>query len=118
MDVDTYQANLSRVRRMIEKCRDRQITVLLLTTPAFITYRENLNETQLSLTRSFCQTLQNEYDNVYYLDMLDDSRFEEDDFYDADHLNEFGAAKLSCILNQLIMELTSKKNNFASPPFL
>lgn len=111
LDVDKYQANLSRVRRMIEKCRGRQIPVLLLTTPAFITYRENLNETQLSQTRSFCQSLQSDYDNAYYLDMLDDSRFEEDDFYDADHLNEFGAAKLSCILNQFIKGLASNQNN-------
>ncbi|MBO4536226.1 MAG: hypothetical protein J5702_03355 [Bacteroidales bacterium] len=103
-DTNLYQANLLRVRRMIEKCREKHADVLLITMPAYITYRENLKEDQLSKAISFCLSLKEEYDNVYYLDMLADPRFTEDDFYDSDHLNEYGAAKLSYILNRAIKE--------------
>lgn len=46
--------------------------------------------------------LEKDNSNVSYLNLFQDSRFVNDDFYDADHLNNEGAKKCSIITNQYI----------------
>ena len=97
-----YSKNQEYIYSIIQKCNDRGIQVILLTTPTYITYREHLPKEVLEVKDELCNKLQNTFDNVVYLNMLDDSRFVPDDFFDADHLNEFGAQKLTYILNDFI----------------
>jgi hypothetical protein len=40
--------------------------------------------------------------NVRYLDLHNDKRFGKNDFFDADHLDEIGAKKLTLILNDTL----------------
>jgi hypothetical protein len=49
--------------------------------------------------------LAHKYDHVSYLNWLQHDSFTEDDFFDADHLNEYGAEKLSKLLNDYILKL-------------
>lgn len=41
----------------------------------------------------------------YYINLFTDDRFVEDDLYDADHLCEIGAEKLTKFLNDYILSL-------------
>ncbi|MEG1665057.1 MAG: hypothetical protein RR286_07110 [Mucinivorans sp.] len=41
--------------------------------------------------------------SVSYLDFFTDSSYIDDDFFDADHLTELGAKKLSCKIDSLMM---------------
>ena len=82
--------------------------MIVLTTPSYHTYWENLDQEQLDLFVEYCEYLEKQYDNVYYLNMLADERFQPDDFFDADHLNEYGAEKLSRILNDYCDSLVFK----------
>ncbi len=71
------------------------INVLLITTPAFRTYRENLNPEQLEQTTFIASEKDRLFDNCKYYNLLASDVFSESDFYDADHLNENGAIKLT-----------------------
>ena len=63
-----------------------------------------MDPAQLNSMRRYCDSLVSINENLIYFDMLEDKRFSEDDFYDADHLNECGAAKLTKILDEYITE--------------
>lgn len=104
IDKDILEKNKQWAADIISLCQTKGIKVILLNTPTYYTYRENLDAEQLENFINFCSELQIAYSNVVYFNLLSDSRFDEGDFFDADHLNEFGAIKLSKILNEYIME--------------
>lgn len=110
IDSSIMEKNIRLVGEMVNKCVEKKAQVIILTTPAFHIYRENLNREQLKLMEEFCNSFVEQYDNVCYLNLLADERFCEEDFYDADHLNEFGAAKLTKILQQTIDSLGILQN--------
>lgn len=103
---DNYQAivneNLLILNSIVKWSNERNIKVLLLTTPAFNSYRQNLNIDQLNFTVSVSNEIASKYDNCFYLNMIGDPNFIERDFYDADHMSEIGAEKLSILLNDRI----------------
>lgn len=94
--------NIDYAEDIIKMCASRKAKVIILTTPTYKTYRNNLDSLQLNIMTENSEMLERKYDNVLYINMLDDSRFVDDDFFDADHLNEYGAAKLTMILKQTI----------------
>lgn len=99
---DIICKNIELIEEMIEMCANKDATVILLTTPTYRTYRENLDTLQLYQTIRNCEALEHKYDNVIYMNLLDDDRFVDDDFFDADHLDEYGADKLTMVLRQKI----------------
>lgn len=105
IDSTIVNRNKKLLEDIIKDCKSRNISVILLTTPTYATYRNNLNRDQLNIMLESCKSFENAYSNVHYLDLLDDCRFVEDDFYDADHLNEFGAEKLTTLLDHYIDSL-------------
>ncbi len=111
LDNDLYLYNLNKVRQIIKSCDERSVSVILLTTPTYITYRNHVNGEQLDKMFEFCNALVSEFENVTYLNLWDDARFNADDFYDSDHLScDVGAVKLSNIVNKYIVSL------YDSPP--
>ena len=52
-----------------------------------------------------CDSFASVYDNTIYMNLLKDRRFKDNDFANADHLNEFGAEKLTVLLQQIIDSL-------------
>ena len=96
------QENIGYLERIIKKCEAKNVSILLLTTPVCSTYYECVDSTQYSLMTETCETLEYAYKNVQYLNLFKDVRFIEDDFFDADHLETEGAAKLTKILDEYI----------------
>lgn len=97
--------NVKRIKEMITTCEERDIKVILLTTPTHESYYSLLDEGHVKLVVKTCQNLAAEFSNTTYLNLLKDSSFVYEDFYDPDHLNHQGAAKLTQKLNEVIIEL-------------
>ena len=82
--------------------------MILLTTPTYHTYYDVLETEQLRQMTAICTYLEQQYSNVTYLNWLKNQHFTEDDFFDADHLNEYGAQKLTMMLDRYITDTLSK----------
>ena len=98
----TIQENIAYLESIIKRCEEKNVSVLLLTTPVCSTYYECVDSAQYSLMIETCQNMERKYNNAQYLNLFKDSRFVEEDFFDADHLETEGAAKLTKILEEYI----------------
>ena len=97
-----FNANTITINEIVAWCNNRNIRLLLLTTPAFETYCQNLDKEQLNVTIKKAETLDLKNKNCNYLNLLKDDRFDAKDFYDADHLSDIGAEKLSKLINEKV----------------
>ena len=100
----SIETNLNRIVDIINTCQQRDIKVILLTTPTHESYYSLLDSAHLALTTQSCERLDAEFSNTTYLNLLKDTSFVEEDFYDPDHLNTIGAAKLTKKLDEVIIE--------------
>jgi hypothetical protein len=92
--------NLSNLTNILEFCKARSVKVVLITTPTYRTYYDNLDPNQLNKMYSLIDSLKQQY-RFDYKDYLKDSRFVLDDFWeDCDHLSDVGATKFTKILNE------------------
>lgn len=97
--------NIKYLKSIINKCRLRNIYVILLTTPTCKSYYMNLDNEQLNFMETTCRSVaQNK--NVIYLNLLKDIRFKDKDFFDVDHLSEYGSKKLTLLLNDRINNIS------------
>lgn len=96
---EIFNDNILILNSIIEWCKKNNVNVLLLTPPAFETYRQNLNQEQLKITVNTARDICSKYENCKYYNLLTDANFVAIDFYDADHLSEIGAKKLSVLIN-------------------
>ncbi len=81
---------------------NKGVTLVLVTTPTWHTFYENLDKNQQKLTTKFIENILATGNNVVYFNFLKDKRFHESDFYDADHLSNVGAEKLTRLLNDTL----------------
>jgi hypothetical protein len=102
-DVKIFAENINILEAIIELCNKQDIQVILLTTPTYITYREQLNNDQLTKMITSADQIAAKHPNCEYVNLLADTNFIAEDFYDADHLNEIGAEKLSELINQKLI---------------
>lgn len=101
-NLDLLAENLKILNKFIDESISAGIQVILFTPPAADSYISNLNEQQLALMKSsIAEIMQGKYDIEYY-DFMNDPRFINDDFRDADHLNGTGAEKLTKLLDDII----------------
>jgi hypothetical protein len=95
------------MKELAEFCRSHHVQLVLITTPCWHSYYDNLNSEQLTkmyeLTHKFIQE-----NNLPYFDYLKDSRFKADDFYDSNHLSDVGAIKFTKILDKDIRSIGRK----------
>lgn len=90
--------------RIAEFCKSRNIQLVLITTPTWKSYYENLDKAQLEKMYDLIHEECEKY-HLVYLDYLRDSRFTETDFHDVSHLSDVGAAKFTKILNEDIRNI-------------
>ena len=93
------------LQRIISTCYMKKIKVILFIPPGYSGYTSKIDSEQFEITRSTCKYFGAVFSNVYFFDLLNDSSFKADDYYDADHLNEIGAKKLSLKLDSIINHL-------------
>ena len=97
-----YKDNISILNNITNWALERNVEVILITTPGYKIYRENLNEVQLAAIMEISAQLSEKYSNCRYINLLNESSFGAEDYYDADHLNEKGAEKLSLLINDIL----------------
>lgn len=97
------------LEEIIRVCSKRGIKVILFTPPAYHSYSDHIDSFQITTAANTAEAFQKDYKNVFYFNFLNDTSFVADDYYDADHLNEIGAKKLSLKVNSLINRIN---NNF------
>ncbi len=94
---DAIQKNIEYLTNIIELCKDRSIRLIAVTTPVWNTYYNLLDKEQYMESQNIMYEMQEKYAIEYY-NLINDSRFVSDDFYDSDHLSNVGAEKFSKIL--------------------
>ena len=97
-----FEENINILRAIISFADQLGTQVIFYTPPAFETYVENLDDKQLARTITTMTELDNAHSNILYVNFLTSDLFAQEDFYDADHLNENGARKFTIELNKLI----------------
>src|SRR5690625_3063825 len=100
-----FDDNLETLNLILQWGESNDVEVLLFTPPAFKTYRRNLNNKQLTKTIKATKAICAKYQNCTYENLLSDKNLVAKDFYDADHLSEIGAKKLSRLIDEKITEL-------------
>ena len=94
---DYIEDNYAQLQQLARFCKARDIQLILITTPCWNTYTNNLNEEQLAKTYELTHKFASEF-GLPYFDYLKDKRFTPDDFYDSNHLSDVGAEKFTKIL--------------------
>ncbi|HQE11955.1 MAG TPA: hypothetical protein PLQ78_04345 [Flavipsychrobacter sp.] len=99
---ECFHQNLTALKQLINSAALHRVNVLLITTPTYYTYSKKLNQAQLQQMTTSIEQLLATSPNVAYLNMMNDHRFLKTDFYDADHLNDIGAKKLTLIIDSFL----------------
>ncbi len=107
-----FANNIHTLKSIIEFAKQINARVIFLTSPAYKTYYKNLDQQQLNSTIHTISKLASQHKNTYYYNLLTDQSFNEDDFYDADHLNESGAKKLTFKMDSIITKLNDQLLSF------
>jgi hypothetical protein len=97
-----FQYNLQNLNNIVAFAEKHHCKVLLYGSPAYETYIKLLDTAQLNKTISAVTELSNQHKSVRYYNLINDPSFKNSDFYDADHLNEIGAKKLTQKIDSLI----------------
>lgn len=115
IDKITFYNNIQTIQSIIKFSKKQSVKLIFVTCPAYSTYRENLNYSQLNNTRSIIKQLSASNKNVYYYNLLTDTAFVSTDYYDADHLNNIGAKKLTLKIDSIIntIKSTNSQQGFA-----
>ena len=98
--------HLATLTRIADFCKQRGARLILVTTPCHNQYTRYLKPHQLRRMHELVDQIRKTHD-VTYLDYLYDKRFEDNDFYDPDHLSDVGAEKFTKILNADIQRTAS-----------
>lgn len=102
--IEILEENIGTLKSIIRVCQSKKINVMLVTPPAFETYRQNIDTIQFKKTIETANELATEFSNCRYINLFESVEFETNDFFDADHLNEIGAKKLSLMINDQIID--------------
>ncbi len=98
-DESYFEANQHSFEEIAAWAKENSIEVIIVTLPGYESYFKNLEKIQIDRTIQVGNNLEKSFPNVRYINFLKDKRFNKNDFYDADHLNEIGAKKFSQIIN-------------------
>ena len=109
IDIECFEKNQKALENIIEFAKQKNIKVIFITCPAYKAYANRLNPKQLKSTIAIINKLCSENRNTAgYYNLMNDKSYRAEDFYDADHLNEIGAKKLTLQLDNLINQTLSK----------
>lgn len=85
---------------IVRICQEKSIKLFLLTPPAYYSYRQNVDKYRINDIYSKAAAVLSK--DVIYVNYFEDSRFDPEDFHDADHLSHQGAEKLSRLIDDEI----------------
>jgi hypothetical protein len=95
-----FKSNLKYYDKFISWSRKNKVVLILYTPPAHKYYIDEFDKCTFEIIASIGKSLKNT--NVFYYNFINDSSFLDNDFYDANHLNDRGAKKFSKIIDSII----------------
>lgn len=98
-----FAQNYNYLDELFSALKDKNIQAVIVTTPCFHSYYDNLNFEKYRRMQNGIEALTQKY-NLHYYNYLKDDRFSAEDFFDSDHLNTRGAEKFSRFLRDEIIE--------------
>jgi len=101
-DQQRFDEMKSAIDSIIGFSKKHKCKVILCTPPLYWSYIENVDKYQYDLTFNTIEKLARENDNCIYINFLNDPRFKDEDFMDGDHLNGYGAKKMTLVIDSLI----------------
>jgi len=102
---NVFAENMQILKEFIDFCNHKNVKLIILTTPTYHSYFENLSKEHLNKMDKTMNDFVSKYHNCYYLNWNEDPDFTKEDFHDANHLDEAGAKKLSLKLTSIIDSL-------------
>ncbi|MBR4677124.1 MAG: hypothetical protein IKO99_03880 [Bacteroidales bacterium] len=99
-DFSHIETNLARLQKITDYCENHGIKLVLVTTPCWKLYVDNLDSIRLSKMQEVMVDYCKRNPKVLYLNYLTDERFVADDYYNSDHLSTIGAIKFTKILKE------------------
>lgn len=96
------------LKQIVNWADQRGIQVVLISTPVHQSYRDLMDEQQWKTTLGTIARLQKQHPGLRYINLTESPDFTAMDYYDADHLNELGAQKLSLKCNALLARKSAK----------
>jgi hypothetical protein len=97
-----FEYNQGLLTALLSWCQKNDVQLILFTPPAFESYRQALNPLQVQMTISTAKSYA-AAEGCLYLNYFGDPAFTENDFFDADHLADTGAKKLSKMIQAELM---------------
>jgi hypothetical protein len=101
---------VSILQEMIAFAKAKKLKLIFITSPAFKSYRQNLDTTQLAMVAKTMRRFVISDPNIFYYNWLSDESYTKSDFYDADHLNEIGARKLSIKIDSVLKQINHRSD--------
>ena len=98
-----FSKNKKTINAIIKFSKQHNVKILFITCPAYDSYIQNLKQKQLNTTITTIRQISLQNKNIYYYNLLTNTSFKKVDFYDADHLNEIGAKKLTQKMDSLLI---------------
>ena len=107
-----YEENLQRVRKVAELCEAKGIKLFLVIPPVHPDFKAKASKEQMAQVDEGIGAIAEQWHHVYYLNYFWADGYDDDDFYNGNHLSsDYGALKFTEILLR-DMESASK---FATP---
>jgi hypothetical protein len=103
MSKNLLNYNVSMLEKMAEVLRRKNIKMVLITTPVYKTYSDNISKDNYDIVNKAISSVSKKY-SVPVFNYFYDKRFEISDFVDNDHLNELGSKKFSLILKDEVID--------------
>ncbi len=105
-DINNFKEEyVEYLNEILDICEENDIQVLIYFPPAFKTYADGLDSTQLNMTLEKVEEAVAKHSNVVFKNLLYAEEFTHEDYKDSDHLNVKGAEKLSKILDATITKI-------------
>lgn len=98
-----FENNLKHIDAVADMCRQKGIRLYFVIPPVHKDYYAQMDELHVNNIRTTLKKVTSKWSHTAVLDYLDDTRFEDDDFYDGSHLSsDKGAIKFSKILKDTL----------------
>lgn len=100
-----YNDNTKAIENFIYYAKKNKINILFVSVPVTQYYSKLTKNEQLYSTFSFLKIELEKNKNCHYLNLMNDSEFNDGYFFDADHLNDLGAKKFTIKIDSAIQNI-------------
>ncbi|NLE25431.1 MAG: hypothetical protein GX625_08835 [Clostridiaceae bacterium] len=108
IDDDHFGMMTGVLNSILEFAEYRNISTILFTPPAYKSYTDHLCYDTWARTQKLIAEKVKDHNNCYYYDLMFDEGYDEEHFFDGDHLNSSGAVLLTSFIDSLTFSIASK----------